>query len=554
MQHADVAPRPVAAPPIPARARNRHSSCHRGRALGWRLFLAGVAVLALALRFWNAASFPIFLDEASYSRWAHDIWTAHTRAALLLPVRDDGKTPLFFILQALGSALTGDVLQAGRLLSAASGTATAVLTGLLGNHLYGPRHGLAAAAIYALLPLAVLHERLALPDTLLTALSTGVALAAATLAMAQTPSYAGRYGIGVPLVAGILCGLAAVSTKASGVALAAYALAAWLAWSLPRHERRLAFQWRDAALGALALAPLAAYAAWSYGPWGEPVRRMAALHSIGLRHLFAPPLLDWDENLRRTISYVAAYLPGLLWLAVAAGLALPIRSKRPADGFLIVCALATIAPVLVLGRAIFSRYYLPALPFLTLLALRALVAVGLPFAHRRGWQARLACGAGAAGLAVSALVGLRLTWDIVMRPEAAALAAHDRFQYISGWPSGYGLAAAVQAVRADAGSRRAFVLTDHYIGLPRDYVAVALAGDPQLTHYVEGAILWGDRAALLRWRSHGLPLYIIANRGRDNIEALERALPDATLIGRYPKPGGTSEYVVWRIDVLSGQT
>jgi hypothetical protein len=124
------------------------------RVWGWASVLAGIAALALTLRLWNAASFPIFLDEASYSRWAHDIWAARTRSALLLPVRDDGKTPLFFIIQALGFALTGDVLQAGRVLSAASGTVTVVLTGLLGARLYSPHLGLAAAACYALLPAA----------------------------------------------------------------------------------------------------------------------------------------------------------------------------------------------------------------------------------------------------------------------------------------------------------------------------------------------------------------------------------------------------------------
>lgn len=547
MRHLDVAPRPVAVPPVHAPAHDGPLSRQRGRAARWMLLLAGVAAFALALRLWNAASFPIFLDEASYSRWAHDIWAARTRAALLLPVRDDGKTPLFFILQALGSALTGDVLQAGRVLSAASGVATVVLTGLLGSRLYGPRYGLAAAASYALLPLPVLHERLALPDTLLTALCMVVALAAAELATAHTPGSGWRAPTSALLIAGIVCGLAAVSTKVSGAVIAAFGPAAWLAWTLPGGWRRTPPR-TGAALGALTLAPLAAYAAWSYGPWGEPVRSMAALHSIGLRHLFDPPLGDWAENLRRTASYVAAYLPGLLWLPVVAGLGLSVRSKCPADGFLAVCAMATVATVLLLGRAIFSRYYLPALPFLTLLALRAVVEGGYLLTRRQGGRARLAVGAGAAGLAVSAALALRLTWDIVTYPQGAALPPHDRFQYISGWPSGYGLAAAVQAVQADAAGRRAFVLTDHYIGLPRDYVAVTLAGHPQLTHYVEGAILWGDRAALLRWRSHGVLLYIIANRGRDNVEALERALFDAALIGRFAKPEERSEYVVWRID------
>lgn len=547
MRHLDVAPRPVIVPPIRALAHDGPSSQQRGRAQGWMLLLAGVAALALALRLWNAASFPIFLDEASYSRWAHDIWAARTRAALLLPVRDDGKTPLFFILQALGSALTGDALQAGRLLSATSGAATVVLTGLLGSRLYGPRYGLAAAAIYALLPLAVLHERLALPDTLLTALCMVVALAVAELATTHTPDSSRRASTAALLIAGVVCCLAAVSTKVSGAVVASFGPAAWLVWRLPGGWHRTPAR-IGAAFGALTLAPLAAYGAWSYGPWGEPVRQMAALHSIGLRHLFDPPLLDWAENLRRTASYVAAYLPGLLWLPVVAGLVVPLRSKRPADGFLAVCAMATVVTVLLLGRAIFSRYYLPALPFLTLLALRAVVEGGHLLMRGWGWWTRVASGAGAASLAVSAALALRLTWDVVTDPEGAALPPHDRFQYISGWPSGYGLTAAVRAVQVDAAGRRAFVLTDHYIGLPRDYVAVALAGDPQLTHYVEGAILWGDRAALLRWRSHGVPLYIIANRGRDNVEALERALFDAALIGRFAKPEGRSEYVVWRID------
>src|SRR5207248_4445274 len=72
--------------------------------------------------------------------------------------------------------LTADPVIAGRVLSAAAGTITTVLCFFLGRRLGGSGVGLVAATLYALSPVAVLHERMVLHDGPMAACALGAVL------------------------------------------------------------------------------------------------------------------------------------------------------------------------------------------------------------------------------------------------------------------------------------------------------------------------------------------------------------------------------------------
>jgi len=54
-----------------------------------------------------------------------------------------------------------------------------------------------------------------------------------------------------------------------------------------------------------------------------------------------------------------------------------------------------------------------------------------------------------AGLALVLWPALRADWDLLVDPARAPFVEIDRFQYVTGWPSGYGVRDTVEFVRAE---------------------------------------------------------------------------------------------------------
>jgi 4-amino-4-deoxy-L-arabinose transferase-like glycosyltransferase len=131
-----------------------------------RGLLTLIVFIAALLRFWNLGAWPVFMDEDIYTWGAHSLQSMGLAEAFRTAYW--GKSPFPLYLQGLLGIASGDTLLAGRTLSAVSGCATTALCFFLGRRIGDERQGLVAAGLYALSPLAVLHERMALLDAPMT--------------------------------------------------------------------------------------------------------------------------------------------------------------------------------------------------------------------------------------------------------------------------------------------------------------------------------------------------------------------------------------------------
>lgn len=383
-------------------------------------------------------------DEIAYAKWSVDIWRDHTRAGLLISIIDDGKQPLLFWIEAVLYGLGLPPVLAGRLLSAGAGILTTALCHTLARRLYGPVAGLAAAGLYAVVPFAVWHDRLSLVDAPLTLAVVVVAYAAARAATTGAWHWSGLAA---------LAGVGAVGIKGPGVMAAVFPCLAWVLLARTR---------RQALLPLLASAGLivALYGFMMYGPLGWRFRHMVAVHSIDLRQPLPARVRSWAENADMLRSYLTGYFPSL-WLALLAGsLLLPLWTRRREDLYVLAGLAAMVLPVILYGWEIYSRYFLPGLPFGAVLWGR-LVALSSSLLQKRSeqWPGVLARHL---VLGPVALLLLPLAWQsgqIALAPERAAIARHDRWQYITGFPSGWGLREATDAIERDAAGRLVFVLT-----------------------------------------------------------------------------------------------
>jgi 4-amino-4-deoxy-L-arabinose transferase-like glycosyltransferase len=493
---------------------------------------AGIILLvAAAIRLAQLHTFGPHSDELAYARWAVQIWRDHTRAGLLIPILDDGKQPLLFWIQAVLYGLGLPPLTAGRVLSATAGTLTVALVFTLARRLTGVPAALAAAGLSTFFPFAVLHDRLGLSDSpLVLAL---VITAYASLRATQEASW--RW---TALAA--VGGMAAAGIKGPGVCAAAFPILAALLFSPLRGAALL----RQALPAALTVA---VYGVQMYGPLGERYRYQTALHTIDLNQPLPALVAAWRENADVFFTYMRAYFSGP-WFALLLGLVLlPLLTRRRGDLWLLGCTAAVVLPVVFAGWEIYSRYFLGGLPFVAALW-GSLVHSATPRAIGKTRLRARPLTALLVGVATALL--LPLAWQsmlLVIAPGQAALAAHDRWQYLTGPSSGWGFREAADALERDAGGRLVFVLTRPSHSETYDYIFLRFLDSPTIKHYVEWDIRQGTRSSLARWYTHGVPIYLFANSGREEPEAIERNWPDATVVARVRKPAGGGEVVVYRL-------
>ncbi|HEX2986874.1 MAG TPA: glycosyltransferase family 39 protein, partial [Chloroflexota bacterium] len=434
----------------------------------------GVVVLSLTLRVWNITSLPIFIDESNNLRWAYDMLEQRTRMSLLIPIHEDGKQPLFIWLVALAMRFFADPLVAGRIVSALAGSAATLGILLLGRWLDTWRTGLVAAFLYALAPYPVFFDRIGLMDGTIAAASVWASCLGVRIAMG--PSTQVR-AILLGAALGTMMGIA-VWVKMTGLFVLPIPLLCLL---LVRKRRDLARACLALAVGYGLFALLAGIMVLL--PEAENLIEKGSHFSLTPAEILTFPLALWGKNAAAYISWLQTYLPSpLSWLVLAA-VVWGLGTRRRETLLLLGCWISLAVPPILVGKDLFtSRYLVPSIPPLVVMVGLLMVKtwergaravherLSLPHVHSisRGIGLLLLL----ATVAPSAAFDIQLLTD----PSRADLVEFDRFQYISGFPSGYGFREAIELIKSRAAEQggEVIVLTDDFRMLPRDGALVYL--------------------------------------------------------------------------------
>jgi hypothetical protein len=396
-------------------------------------------VAYLATRLVSLDLLPMFLDERLHVRWA--LWIAEGQRLRLPSISGRGLN--VWLLAAIAPHVS-DPIFAGRMLTVAIGALALVATHELARVLFGPRAALLAAVFYVVCPFTLFHDRMVLNDAFLSAFAGLLLLASVRLA--REPGAGAGSWVGLALVLATL-------SKTTGLVLAAFPPAAILL--LGRREAR------GAAFRILAATYAAAAVVLAYPVWLFFARTAELEAAVGVRENQSGLGANVVANLGQATGWLWRYwTPGLVVLALGAvGLALTGRARREV-AFLALAVLVPVAAFVGAAEIWYPRYLLvTTIPALALAAAAA-DAVLERSAAARGRPGVLI----AAGALVLALVpALRFDYWLWTDPSRAPLPALDRFQYVVGWPSGYGVADTVAQVRQ--------ILTRHPEGL-----TIAVAG------------------------------------------------------------------------------
>ena len=479
----------------------------------WPWAMGAIVALHLLSRLLHLMRLPVFLDEAMHLDWAF-----RTAATGQLVGHTDGGRYLPIWTYAVVAARAEDPLRAARLCSVASGLAAALGLAWLGRILASPPAGLLAALLYVAAPFTLLYDRMALVDSLLSALLV-YALVFSVL-WARTARR--RWAIGLGLVAG-----AAGLTKLPGLLLLSLPAAVALS---SRSSRR---------------AVLRRQLAWAYGI-AFVLLLPLYLDLAGTGRFFSENL--WalrsgadgssflGRNAQLAAAWLLAYFTPIGAAAVSAAALWSLRDRERADVLLLsVAAGWCVFFVLVGGRYWFPRYVLPAVPPLLLLLARR--------AARLGRTAMVLVG----GL----LTASWLPFDaaLIADPVRAPLPQVERSQYIYDWPSGYGLADVVGRLRRAADLQPVTVLRDQSSTPLKEGLDLMLRGGTARIETVDVPVKAGDFAeSIERLIASGRPVLLAIDQAADR--QLVLSLDGRRAVGpwaEFSKPDGVREVAVYAV-------
>ena len=462
---------------------------------------------------------PAFVDEANHLRWAAEIW----QGRVVFPFSTAKGLTLYYLAAFLPFQ---NALWVGRAAIVLSSMLTLSGLGAIGIAWGRPALGLIAAGIYATMPWAFFHERLAISDPLVATVAVWITWSATVLL--NRPRQIRRFN--VLALSSLL--LAAPLLKLSAITLLALPIGVVVICRRAKNGIGASLQTLIAPylLAGIVLILVLGLTATRYDISGELINRAdfstASLYQQILR------------NLRDLVDWSGTYLGATILLPVI-GVFLGLLQRSKIIVMAAVGILLAGGVFVVTADGAFSRYYLPMLAFASLagaFTLDAIVKLSRNIRLRRGMI-----------LIFSLFITVpfaRFAGQAYRNPAAIKLPQLDQFQYIYGWSAGYGIQEATQfSVKAIASE----LIPTVVYGQDLSTWSIMDLYWPE-TANGKAYELWDANApGVIEVVSSGLPAYLVVDLARDkaNFEGLEINPHE---IARFERPISNIPVVVYRLE------
>jgi 4-amino-4-deoxy-L-arabinose transferase-like glycosyltransferase len=492
-----------------------------------RLYIltASVLLLALFLRLINLNIVPVFADEAIYIRWAQIMRAESTLRFLPL---SDGKQPLFMWSVIPFLKAVSDPLIAGRLVSVFSGAATCLGVVLLTRLLFkSEKVALLAGVLYALSPMMIFFDRMALVDSMLTTFGVWF-LFLLVLAIS-------RVRFDYAMMAGFALG-GALLTKSTGLFYALLMpftlLTSKVAFNFKRKNVLLSLQMFFYLLAVIVIA-FVMYNILRLGPNYHMLTLRNYDYVYPYSHILTDPFNPFLSHLTATFEYFSLLAP----ISAVALFILGLRENYKDKNLwlLLIFLLIPVLLVLVYTRVLTTRYIVFAVPHFYIIS-------ALAFTVRDNFSKKVVFIFFTIFLIQSAIFSFRLYTKV----ESLNLPRSERSGYLEEWTSGFGIKESAQLIREYHESnldRKIVVGTEGYFGTLPDGLQIYLTNHPEITVIGVGIDLIQVPQSLIESREAGNKTYLVINNSRLKIPDYEKA--GLSLIAQYPKvnrPAASREY------------
>ncbi len=515
-----------------------------------KYWLPAILGLFLLLHLPSLLALPTFADEAIYIRWAQLL--THDKAFLFFSV-NDGKPPLYMWLLAVVMQLPGNPVFLSRLFSVAIGLAQLLVSDRIIKSFGGSTIARAAGAvIVTIAPFWYFHHRMALMDGLLT-----LFLSLTVLGLHETSRLHlknnRRAAIFWAVMAGGAWG-AALWTKLPALFLAPWfpLLAIWpyLSLPLPKRETLPKIAERTALFALSGALGLLLFLILRTQPIFGALFARGQDFSFTLSEVLSGQWRTSLDNIVRLINWTSSYLrPEALSLAA---ISLLISPKPRRIILLWLGVIIFSAPLIIFGRTLHPRYFLPIMLFLTpIVALFLEEVVGIVARSKdQQWAGQVT---------LSLLIGffllgsLRFIFFSLFAPNQIPFALADRSQYLTEWSSGHGIREVRDMLLKESrAGRRVTVVTEGSFGTLPDALLLEFDRRPEIANLrIEG---------LAQYPVKFLPEWVYAEAAQHqtwlvvNENRLEMARDQLELIARFPRPYGAADLLVFSIKPLPQDT
>lgn len=375
-----------------------------------KIYLVLIIILFVLSRLWHLLAMPPFLDETIYIRWLN---TIHQSGDWLLPLKEFGWEPLNIWIAAVIDILVKDSLLSLRLTAIFFGFLTLICLFLALKQILKQKIVYLILFTYLISPVILLYDRLGLRGD--SAISFCFSLAFLGLVqrlICKKPS--SSYLISLAIILGLLI-------KTTAVTIPLIVLISFIIFKQKPTKT-------DAKALGLTTLPLIFY---------------YFTHTLSLVLNKSSVFLNTGEtmiknNLYEQLLWLDQYITWPVFILFFLGLFLLFKQQKSLFKLLLVSFLSSFIFIALTAKVLFPRYIL--LSFVS-----ALLISGYGLSQIFYHLPRLLKPLVIVFLIPALMISLRIITDL----KSASLPEIERWQYISGWPSGYGLKELVDYLKTD---------------------------------------------------------------------------------------------------------
>ncbi len=489
--------------------------------------IVGILALFFITRLYNLTLLPIFVDEGLHLSRALQI----AKSGDFLEIINGNGKYLPIWLYSFFLPYLPDPLWAGRFFSVLS--SLAVIAGLiwLGNNLFTGETGLMAAFLYVITPYTLFHDRMALVDTML------AALLMLTIIASVRWFRTGQWGWGV--LTGVVIGCAAI-TKLYGGLLIVIPIAT--IFFLVKHNRWTCLKKSVWIIFVIlpVLWPIFTDIPKHLELFTDKSGVIAPENTLSLISRNSLSVVEW---------FTAYFTPVGFVLVVTAVLLAAFQPKRASRLLLLLTIIWTGFFVIISKDAWYPRYLIPIIPLILLMVAQSIIT----FANYLAARIQRPMISSILPLSVAIILtiaGLQFYTTILTNPVATPLPAIDRWQYIEGWPAGYGVREVVAYLHQQARLEgQMIIIRDNSHGALKEGMNLTLGQNEKLLILVSLNFNNIDNnQAIDGIRNQSRPVYLVIDKETDaplNFDFEEQIILEPAAV--FPKPGNSQQIEIYRV-------
>lgn len=407
-----------------------------------------VVVLIIALylftRLYNILGIPIFTDEAIYIRWSQ---IALQDASWRFISLTDGKQPMYVWIAMFFLRFVQDPLLAGRLVSVLSGFFTMIGLFLLTKEVFrSNKIALLTSLLYVLFPFALVYDRIALYDSLVSAFIIWSLYFEILLVR--------RMRLDLALILGMIVGAGILTKTSANFTLILLPFSLFLLNFKEKDRNKKIIHWIIYALVATGIANLI-FAVLRLSPFFYIIAQKNYVFIYSPTEWLTHPFAYLLNNLSTFLNWLYDYTGAPFLILVFTSFL--IGSKYLKERTLLL--LWFLVPLV--STAFFGKLLYPRFMFFMTIPLIPLAAYTLNFliGKVKPLNAKILI------LFVFIFMFLIKDFYIIKEFKDAPIPKSDRDQFVSGWPSGVGVPESVKFLQEEAKNKKIFVGTQGTFGL-----------------------------------------------------------------------------------------